>query len=236
MLVLFDIDGTLLTTNGRGIEALVAAGRELFGETFTREGVDVAGRLDPLIIVDLLARNGVAVTDEHVQAMREGYGRHLLRERDGAATPWRALAGAAELVDAVEAVSEITLGLLTGNYPETGEFKLSSVGLEPSRFSIQVWGCDSPQTPPSRNHLPAVGMERYEAAMRRSRGSYDVVIIGDTPHDVECARAHGCRVLAVATGRYSTMELSGADLCVETLVDTDTILSWLVGDAVWNRR
>jgi phosphoglycolate phosphatase len=230
MLLLFDIDATLLKTSGVGILAMVDAGRELFGPTFTSEGVETAGRLDPLIIVDMLRVSGLTATPDAVAAVREGYRRHLIGRL---ATPGAAYAlpGVHDLLDALaQHAGRATIGLLTGNYSETGKLKLAACGIDESRFPIQVWGDDSPHDPPARDHLPPVGLRRYREHFARTLHPAQATIIGDTPHDVRCAKAHGLRSLAVATGPYSPDELAaaGADRVVESLRDADDLVRWLV--------
>jgi phosphoglycolate phosphatase len=230
MLIFFDVDATLITTSRAGMAAMEAAGRELFGPAFTIDKTAFAGRLDPLIIADLLRDNGVEVTPKTAAAMREGYRKHLpalLASRVCKTCP-----GVPELLDRVERSGHARMGLLTGNYEDTGCVKLRACGIDPSRFELCVWGDDSPHDPPCRDHLPGVGLERHRSrygAIRPDR----VVIIGDTPHDIACAKAHGCRSLGVATGINSVDELreSGADWAVPTLADTDSVFEWLIAGA-----
>jgi len=232
MLLLFDIDGTLLTTKRSGVKALEDAGRELFGDQFSIEGVDFAGRLDPLIIGELLHRNGVARTRENAEAMRTGYGRHLPRliSPAGVAT---ACPGVHEVLGSLRGMSGVTLGLLTGNYSETGSIKLRAVGIDPGWFSVRVWGDESPTEPPAREHLPPVGMMRYRELHGRAVSPERVVVIGDTPHDVSCARAHGCRSLGVGTGVYSSEALlgCGATWAVPSMADAASVVDWLTSEA-----
>jgi len=229
MLILFDIDRTLIETQGVGMGCLLDAGRSLFGDSFTVDGVPFGGRLDPLIIADILAASGVEHTAEHALAMRRGYFermRHATR-RPGVS---RALAGAAELVDAVEALGEpVTPGLLTGNFEETGRLKLTAAGFDADRFPVRVWGDDSPHTPPTRDHLPPVGIDRHATLKGARLASEQVIIIGDTVHDVACALSNGCRVLAVATGHdpADTLARAGAHRVVDDLTDTQGITQWL---------
>jgi phosphoglycolate phosphatase-like HAD superfamily hydrolase len=233
MLILFDIDATLLTTTRAGIKAMGSAGRELYGPAFDEHAVEYSGRLDPLIIRDLLTVHGHPAHEAAMDAFRAGYRKHL-----GALLEDRSLArpcpGVMALLDAIPATREITLGLLTGNFPETGGMKLRAAGIDPDRFKVAAWGCDSPHSPPARDHLPPVAMDRQAARTGRRPDPRSVVIIGDTPHDVACARAHGLRSLAVATGLFSVaqLEASGADRTVATLEDTSDIVSWLVGAPV----
>lgn len=231
MLILFDIDLTLLTTDGSGMRAMLQAGRALHGPGFNAEGVSFAGRLDPLIIGDMFAASGVPDTPDHRLAFRREYVRHLGTIL-AASTSRRTLPGVVALLDALDAARDahgLTLGLLTGNFEESGTLKLRACGLDPSRFAVRAWGDDSPRTPPRREDLVPVAMHRDERLRRRRLEPSRVVVIGDTPHDVRCALAHGCRSLAVATGRSGLDDLraAGAHLAVPDLTDTRTILRWL---------
>jgi phosphoglycolate phosphatase-like HAD superfamily hydrolase len=231
MLVFFDIDATMITTGGVGINAMVDAGAELFGAGFRADGVEFAGRLDPLILVDLLARNGQAPTAANLSRMRDGYRRHLdTRLRTGVG---RVLPGVTPLLARLAAHKPTTLGVLTGNFPDTGSMKLAACGIDVEVFSIRVWGDESPYTPPAREHLPPVGMQKYAARTGSATSPDRVVIIGDTPHDVSCAKAHGCRSLGVATGKFSTQQLvaAGADMAVPTLSETEAIAAWITRGA-----
>ena len=232
MLLLFDIDGTLLVTQGSGMRAMGEAGHELFGARFDETKVKFAGRLDPLIIADLLRHNNLPLSRENMAAMLEGYRRHLVPKL---ATPGngRALPGVQELLASLRARTDITLGVLTGNIEETGRLKLKACGIDPDQFVLSVWGDHSPHDPPARSHLPAVGIARYRTMFGREIDPARVSIIGDTPYDAECALANGCRCLGVATGQFSVAQLleSGAHHAVADLTATAEIVSWLVDDA-----
>lgn len=228
MLILFDVDATLITTSRTGIAAMGAAGRAMFGPDFDEMRAEYAGRLDPLIIADLLRAHGREVTPAAVDAFRAGYREHLtaMLASPGLARP---CPGVLDLLDALERVRTHALGLLTGNYPETGTIKLRASGVDPDRFAIQVWASDCEVSPPAREHLPPVGMKRYAARYGKTVNPNDVVIVGDTPHDVACARAHGCRSLGVATGMYNVEDLrrAGADHVMQDLSETEKVLAWL---------
>lgn len=225
MLILFDIDGTLLLTRGAGVHAMQDAGRELFGDHFTFEGVEFSGRLDPLIWRDLAARNGVDDPDEHHAPFRAAYARYLTSRLEAQPTA-HALPGVAELLDAILLHEHITIGLLTGNYPETGVLKLRAAGLDPDCFALAAWGIDGP----TRRDLPPHARREYLRIRRREIPAEQVVIIGDTPHDVDCARHNGCRVIGVATGAFSAAQLrdTGADHVAENLAETEALLAWLL--------
>ncbi len=228
MLILFDIDATLIKTSGAGIRAMVSAARSLFGESFRgADGMDFAGRLDPLILRDLLTLNGIEATPEHLRKMRAEYRSHL--ERALTAGVGVALLGVKPLIDALASRQGLALGLLTGNFAETGRLKLTACGIDPDRFAVCAWGDDSTREPPARDHLPPIAMGRYRERYGRDVAPSAVTIIGDTPHDVACALAHGCRALGVATGPYQTEALlaAGAHGAVQNLGDTDDLVRWL---------
>lgn len=228
MLLLFDIDLTLLTTEGAGMAALGDAGRELFGPHFDETRTDYGGRLDPVIITNLLLANNLEPTDDRRAAMRQGYRKHLAPHL--AARNSRALPGVHDLIAALAPRPALTLGLLTGNFRETGLMKLHAARIDPSPFELNVWGDESPHPDPQREHLPAVALDRYRAAHAAPLPPHHATIIGDTVHDVSCALANGCRVLAVATGHASHTDLTaaGAHRVVNDLTNTQDILSWLL--------
>ncbi|MDY7109353.1 MAG: haloacid dehalogenase-like hydrolase [Planctomycetota bacterium] len=226
MLILFDVDGTLLLSRGAGMQAMIDAGRELFGDEFTFDTVEFAGRLDPLIWSAAAERNRVADTSENHARFRAAYGRHL-RARFATNPTAQLLPGVAELVERVCAIDGLTPGLLTGNYPETGRLKLETAGLDPSRFVVCAWGDDGPQ----RRDLPAIAMRRFEEATGRRPDPPEVIVIGDTPHDIDCAHVNGCRAIAVATGPvYSLEELRAhePELALGNLSDTEGIVQWML--------
>jgi len=230
MLILFDIDMTLLETDHIGIALLESAGRELHHPEFTAEGVVFGGGLDPVIITKMLTNNKVDPTPEHIDALRKHY--HAGLDRTAQERPIaRALAGAHELVNATRAHESIdAIGVLTGNYPETGAIKLRSAGFDPDHFVINAWGDASPHPEPLRSHLPPVAIENYQRAKSRTIDPEQVVIIGDTVHDVTCALDNDCRVLAVATGHATRQELedAGAHLVVDDLARTQELLDWIM--------
>lgn len=229
MLILFDIDATLITTSRTGIWAMGEAGRALFGPHFDEHVVEYAGRLDPLIICELLAHHGQPVHDESVARFRAAYKHHLETKihQPGLA---QMCPGVGDLLDALQRDARATLGLLTGNYPETGAVKLRASGVDPERFALAAWGCDSPHSPPARDHLPPVAIQRYREKFKRDIDPRKVTIIGDTPHDIRCAHVNGCRALGVATGHYSVEQLqqARADHAVRDLSDTKAVMTWLL--------
>jgi phosphoglycolate phosphatase len=234
MLLLFDIDATLLSTRGAGAAAMREAASREFGVQISTEGIEFAGRLDPLIIGEMLRRHGLEDSAANHAAVRVGYAR-LMQERMAAPGAASALPGVHDLLARVWAGAEAgrgVVGLLTGNYAETGRMKLHAAGIDSARFKVAAWGDESPTNPPTRDSLPSVAAARAALLAGRAFEGESIVIIGDTPHDVRAAKACGGRCLAVATGSFSaaTLRTSGADAVVENLSDTEEICAWLWGD------
>ena len=239
MLILFDIDGTLIRTNGAGMRALEDAGREVVGPSFSADGIDFAGSLDPVIIARMLERAGQDVTPMRIADIRARYPAHLRRHLANRPVDPRGASGesasgalpgvAALLSHLADRRPAITLGLLTGNFEEGARLKLEHCGIDHDSFAIRVYGDDSPHIPPLRDHLPPVASERFARHTGRGVPPEHVLIIGDTAHDVACARAHGHRSLAVATGgsRRDRLEATGADLVVDTLEDLAGLVKWI---------
>ena len=226
MLVLFDIDGTLLSTGCAGREAVAEACLELFGREVRPSDQEMPGNLDPLIWRRLCEVNGVEDHEALHPRFRELYAANLERRLVAQPTT-RVFPGARELIGALLCLDQLTLGVLTGNYPETGRAKLRHAGLDPELFPVAAWGDDGE----TRRALPPVAMRRYAELRGESLAPQRVVVIGDTPHDVDCAQASGCRSLAVATGHYAADSLvsAGADRVVDDLTATASLVEWITG-------
>jgi phosphoglycolate phosphatase-like HAD superfamily hydrolase len=225
MLLLFDIDLTLLTSGGAGEAALHLAGREVIGPSYSHEGLQVAGRLDRLIFADVLTLNGVAADEATQERVCERYTHHLgeqLTRTDRKA----ALPGVHDVLASLREREDVVVGVLTGNYERSGRMKLDAVGIDASQFVVQAW-CDfAPRVQPKRADLVDVAMRQCEQRTTRRLRGKDVVVIGDTHHDVDCAKAHGCFSVGVATGRTSAAELAaaGADCVLESMADVGATL------------
>lgn len=213
MLVLFDIDGTLLRTHRAGLRAMAIAVKRLHAiDDATFENVQTAGRLDPLIWHDLFASLDLETSEENHQAFRAMYGEELQRifaeEKPAVAMP-----GVHEAVAYVREHPEMTCALLTGNYPETGWMKLREIGFSDEDFEFGTWGTEAN----TRRGLPPIALKRHGGNLPPKCA----LIIGDTPADIDCAHASGCRVLAVATGNSDRASLAAhnPDALMEDLSD-----------------
>ena len=239
VLILLDIDSTLVTTGGSGLAAMEETGRELVGPEFSEKGVDFAGRLDTLIIPELLTRHGVRPTREALAAFRSTYARrlprHLERNRDKA----RALPGALKSVRLLHASARVAMGLVTGNFAETGAMKLRACGFDPAWFAFSGWGDadgDGAQEAeqgrsPTRDALPRIAAEHFER--HHGRKPSRVVVVGDTPHDIRCAKVNGFVGCGVATGHFSIEQLRacGADEVWPTLESMPAYIARVLAEA-----
>ena len=218
-LVLFDIDGTLVLTGGAGLRALNRACEELVGHADALDGVPLAGRTDWIILQDALGRIGGQLDARLFDALRQRYLAHLREEiqRPGRGTKG-VLPGVRELLDQLYARSDVLLGLLTGNFEAGARIKLGYFDLW-KYFRCGAYGDDASD----RNALVPFAMSRANDCGMALAAASDVLVVGDTPHDVACARAAGAMPVGVATGGYSVDELraSGAGIVFPDLSDAD---------------
>ncbi len=223
--LLFDIDGTLLQSNGVGRESVNAALARLTGRTFDFSDISFSGKTDPQIFREVLeaaTRCGLEVgeVEAGVPRFRDLYLREMSARLPAAHV--EALPGAVDLVRRL-ADDGAEMGLLTGNLEPLAYHKIERIGLGRDEFAFGAFGSDDAD----RNALPAVGATRAAAHFGREVAHEELVIIGDTPRDVVCAHRSGCVSVAVATGRYDAHQLRDADLVLESLeaFDLDAVLA-----------
>lgn len=224
-LLLFDIDGTLVRSNGAGKAVMMDALLSVFGTSGPSEGYQMAGKTDPLIIHDLLGSAGLskdaieaglpAVYDLMATRGRERFGPHVIFACPGVPT----------LLQALAARDDVLLGLLTGNIELTAPLKLAAAGIDPTLFRVGAYGSDAID----RNHLPPFAWRRAAELTGLAFDGPSTVIIGDTPADIACARNNGAVSVAVASGSYSATTLAEyqPDHLLETLADSDAFLQLL---------
>jgi len=224
-LVLFDIDGTLVHAAGVGRAAIEGAMIEVYGTPGPIDDLPFDGMTDPQIVRTLLRAEGLSEAEiaPEFERLWPAYAARLEGEIDERRERMRPTPGVPEILDALEAEGT-TLGLLTGNIVAGAEGKLSAVGLW-GRFPFGAFGCDDAD----RNRLPPIALERAFRHTGTRYGPGRTWIIGDTPHDIECARGSGLSVLGVATGRFSVDDLrrAGADEALPDLRDTRRVMSVL---------
>src|SRR4051794_4546866 len=143
-LLLWDIDGTLLLTDGAGMRGMARASRRLYGEAFRWDGIQASGRLDPLIFEDALAKNGFAATDEEHRRFHDEYLVELEAELGRVGDRARAMPGVRETLSTLRArtpAERATVqGIVTGNYTRAAPLKLRSCGIDPAWFEVGAFG------------------------------------------------------------------------------------------------
>ena len=213
MVLLFDIDGTLLQSHGVGRRSVAAALEAVVGGTYDFSGLPFSGKTDPQIFREVLegaARAGLEADPDAAQAFQEAYVREMEAGLPHATI--EGLPGAVDLVRRLHA-DGVALGLLTGNIETIAYDKIGRIGLGRDVFPFGAFGSDHAD----RNELPAIGARRACEHLGLDLEGEDVVVIGDTPRDIACARAFGAVAVAVATGHYAADELGDADVVLETL-------------------
>lgn len=221
-LVLFDVDQTLVETARAGRDALDETFAELFGVTGAFRDAPLAGRTDRGILLAGLARHRIAPGDPRVAGFFPRYLERLELNLADRAGRLRVLPGVEPLLDRLAAAGH-RLGLLTGNIRAGARLKLERLGLARRFPDGGAFGDEEARREPL---LP-----RALAALGWTGGPARVLVVGDTPGDIACARAGGARAAAVATGPYSRAELAAhrPDLALDSLVDAQPILSLLNG-------
>ena len=201
-LVLFDIDGTLITDGGAARYSYGLALRETYGFEGDLTRYDFSGRTDPQITSMVLRDAGF--TDDEISARSPQLWEAYLRELAIHATPERvrALPGVRELLDRLAAMEEITLALLTGNIERGARLKLAPAGLN-HYFRFGAFGSDSAH----REELPPIAAERASKIDGHRFRGRDVVIIGDSIYDVRCAAPHDSTTIAIASGKTPAEKL-----------------------------
>jgi phosphoglycolate phosphatase len=207
-LVLFDIDGTILLTDGAGRRAIQRALREVFGSAGPEQH-RFDGKTDPQIVREMMRLDGHpdAHIDERMPRLLERYVDYLGEELAAHPAGVRLMPGIRPLLDALERHEDVLLGLLTGNLAGGARAKLCAAGIEPHRFRVGAYGSDHEL----RGELPAVAQRRARAEYGVDVAGRNVVVIGDTPADIACGIGIGARAIGVATGRYSVEELEACN-------------------------
>ena len=203
-LVLFDIDGTLLNSGGMGRAAMQRALGLVFGSP-GNPSYRYDGKTDKQIVRDVMRLEGH--TDEHIDArMEKLIELYLDGLREGAKSGKfnvRPLEGVVPLLDALGERKDVVLGLLTGNVEPGARIKLTAAGIDPDRFRVNAFGSDHEHRP----ELPAIARRRAGETLGLDIAGDRLVVIGDTPADIECGRSLGARAIGVASGHYTVEQL-----------------------------
>ena len=225
-LLLFDIDGTLLLSGRAGLRAMTRAFDQAFGVADAFAGASFGGRTDSFLVSYALNAAGLPDTPAQHARFREVYVPLLAEEIQHPGTGHKGLMpGARELIEALGDHDHLHLALLTGNYRAAAEIKLTHFEL----WDFFEWGAFSDDAA-DRNELVPIARQRAEIYDVPPEALERVIVIGDTPHDIECARVAGAQSIAVATGGHSVEELraAGADVVLVDLSNTEEVIALLL--------
>jgi phosphoglycolate phosphatase-like HAD superfamily hydrolase len=225
-IVCFDIDGTLIRTDGAGRRAIQRALVDVLGTAGPIDELRFDGRTDGDIVLRLAEGAGIEITGERMNDVLARYELLLDEElrRPGHVTT--VFPGVLEALDALEQRPfDAVLGLVTGNIQGGARLKLQSAGIAFDRFPVGGFGSDHHV----RAELPEFARARAESHLGRDVAGSDLVIIGDTPADMTCGNSIGARAIGVATAAYTVDELMAAGACVAfpDLSDTGALLQMI---------
>lgn len=215
-LLLFDIDGTILQTHGVGRRSAEIAVSEIAGRPVDSRAIRFSGKTDPQILLEVLEAAGVPAGEANA-VLPEALARYseLMHEL---LDPGRVtlLPGVRDLILKLQEDRHLQLAVLTGNLEPMARLKLGAVGLN-AFFPFGAFGSDSPH----RDDLPAIAIERAHAYTGHAFRGKDVVIIGDTEHDIRCGLGVGAFAIGVCTGNYTREDLEphGPDIILDDLND-----------------
>jgi len=200
-LVLFDVDGTLIHTGGAGVAAFARTLASEFGVPNGTELLKFGGRTDYSLVRELFSLTQIEPSAKNFERFFAAYLvwlEKLIAESCGGACP-----GVPEFCRALAARAEPPLpGLLTGNIRRGAQIKLQRFGMW-DQFSFGAFADDHED----RNQIAAIALQRGSERLGRPLRGEEVLVIGDTPLDIRCARAIGAKMLAVATGRFTVPQL-----------------------------
>ena len=225
-LILFDVDGTLLLSGRAGLRAMTRAFQDAFGIADAFKGESFGGRTDSYLVSKALQGAGLPDSIENHDRFRETYLPLLAEEIQHPGQGHKGLMpGARELLEALQDYDHLHLALLTGNYRDAAEIKLQHFEI----WEFFEWGAFSDDHH-DRNELVPIAKSRAETYDIPAEAIERVIVIGDTPHDIECARVAGAKSIAVATGGFTIEQLkeAGADEVLRDLTDTEKVISLLI--------
>ena len=221
-LLLFDIDGTLITSAGAGEHALKLTLHERFGISDDLRDIEIAGMTDSGIVASILKKHGLPRTPENIAAFLDSYVHFLSRElprRKG-----RLLPGVLSLLEKLQQRPHLVLALLTGNVSRGAQLKLEHYGVW-NFFEFGAFADDHHD----RNELGAFARTRAREKHGREFLPTEIDVIGDTPRDIACGKAFGARTIAIATGSWPHEKLAAhdPDFLFDDLSDADEVMAQL---------
>ncbi|HWB59802.1 MAG TPA: HAD family hydrolase [Chthoniobacteraceae bacterium] len=221
-LVLFDIDGTLLTSGGAGERSLRLAVKDRFGSDDDLKGIEIAGRTDTGISRRIFEKYGAEPTPANVTAFLDRYLHHLSTELGR--SKGTLLPGILELLRALKARPHVAVALLTGNIFRGAEIKLTHYGIW-DFFEFGAYADDHADRNQLGRFARARALEKHSVEFQPQ----DIYVIGDTPHDIDCGRAFGAKTVAIATGNFTRAQLIShdPDFLFDNLSDVPGVIATL---------
>lgn len=222
ILLLWDIDGTILSAKGAGPKAFDRATLEHFGYEIPLSTIDWPGATDFAIAYALLEKAGREVTRAEAQVLVDRYLTHLPEMLD--ATHARPMEGVLELLETFHSLDHVHQALLTGNVRRGSDIKLSYIGVD-HFFRFGAFADHSDQ----RNDLSRHALDLARQHLHPEWSADRIFVIGDTPKDIECGKVIGAHTVAVATGHHSVEVLQAHEPTVlfESLANPRDLLDFL---------
>jgi phosphoglycolate phosphatase-like HAD superfamily hydrolase len=219
-LLLWDIDGTLISTGAAGNRAIELATTQRFRGNL--DGVEIAGRTDSGIAHQILKKYGEPITTDSVRSFLDLYLELLARELPR--SQGRVMPGVLELLKRSQDQPDTSLGLLTGNLKRGAQLKLEHYQLW-HFFAFGAFADDHHD----RNQLGAFALTRAHEGIGAKFLPAEVDVIGDTGHDVACGKAFGARTIAVATGSWPRERLAeyAPDFLFDDLSQVEDVIAKL---------
>lgn len=211
VLILFDIDRTLLCAGPEPVEAMKQTGQSMYGQAFSLDGVNRSGHLDALIFKEACSHSGIEPEDEDHDRFHQNYCQLLEQTQ----ITVRVLPNAVKLLNELREpmFAHVVQGVVTGNYACAGWKKLSTLGIDLTSFVANGFGHEAP----TRSDLVKLAVRRAEQRLGEPIPAERILVVGDTPRDVKAAKDCGCRVWAVTTGQYDAEALTGATVITGAL-------------------
>lgn len=205
-LLLFDIDGTLLMSGGAGKRAMSKAFVILYGHDSVMESISMSGRTDDLILKEAYEKSSVPFTKDELRRYKKIYFEILKKEILKPHTDKRLMPGIHRLLPLLNERNNISLGLLTGNWQQSGYIKIGHFGLQ-DYFPFGAFSDDSP----IRHKLIPIAIKRFKEYSKMTITPDNIFVIGDTPADIQCTKPYGVKSIAVGAAHHSIDELKQHD-------------------------
>ena len=226
--ILWDVDGTLIRAGAIAREAFDRAVAHVLDGEFIDHGVQMSGKTDPQIALEILAAAGVegAIAHQHLPVILERLEAELAAGAEALRTGGRVLPGIPTVLERLAKTDGVLQSVLTGNTEVNALAKLVAFDLD-QWIDIEVGAFGSDHA--DRRELVPIALDRAARLRGRTFAADDVWIVGDTPHDLSCAQVVGAHCVLVATGRIDRAELEGigADAVFDDLSDVDAIVAML---------